>query len=358
LSSRHPQETAFKAMGPPMTDTNDETARDFLAEARKNLKTTVTPQPDYRKAGRDAGKALARALFGKFSDRQPPLASLSDRPKSAAGRAKSSSTKRTIGVIGRVVKGFCFLWATQFVVIATTLISIWLAALVAGFAIFVCFTRKWKNHGISSVVGVLLLILAPLTLFAMWSSQQEEQALPALRQSNPTVYLEKAKRHLSREAWLDEAKILVPSLYEVENAKDVAAKAAEQQRLSAEQKRIDAEQQAKVEEEVAENQQASCRENWAKCKDNTDIMKNYKNYRDAAYSCKDAANNQASYGTPDWPWGAFETYRTGDSGPKSGEIELIEGRAKFENGFGAMKRVFVRCVYDLNSRKVQYVEIN
>lgn len=328
-----------------MTNTSDANGDDYLAQARKNLKTNVPEQRDYDEIGREAGKALAMALFGGF---------LKNLPTNSTPKVSAAPTGR----IDRVAIGTGYFFGVLFTSLACVLVNGWLALGVVVFAVLVCFSRRLKSHGISVFVGVLLLLFVLPMVLAEWHSERRKAELAPLRQSNPTLYLERTRKLLTRNEWLQEAKLLDPKLYQAEYVIDEAArlfnKAVEDK---ANQKKLEEVAQAEA-SEVAENQQASCRENWAKCKDNTDIMKNYKNYRDAAYRCKDAANNQASYGTPDWPWGAFETYRTGDSGPKSGEIELIEGHAKFENGFGAMKRVFVRCVYDLNSRKVQYVEIN
>lgn len=100
----------------------------------------------------------------------------------------------------------------------------------------------------------------------------------------------------------------------------------------------------------------ACRSDWRKCRDNGDLVNHYGGLYLARAACKEAANDKASYGTPEWPgfWsgGAFGTYLRGTNYVTSGIVTLIETDAKFQNGFGAMVRSRVFCEYDLNKEQV------
>jgi hypothetical protein len=71
----------------------------------------------------------------------------------------------------------------------------------------------------------------------------------------------------------------------------------------------------------------------------------------------------AKYGTPDWGKGwfsgfPFTSYLPGDSAAETGKMTLIDNKAKFQNGFGAMVHVRVSCVYDFNTKSVEDVNIS
>lgn len=201
-----------------MTDTNDATGRNFLAEARENLKANVSEQTDYEKAGREVGKAFARGLFGKFADRNPRATASSVLPKSA-GRSMS-----------RFAKGMGFFFAVFFCSIALVFVNGWLATGLIVFSILVCFSRRLKGQGISIFVGLLLLLIALPFVLVGWSVETQKVALAPLRQSNPTAYLENARGVLSREKWLEETKLLAPERYQSELTEEEVTRLAENTR--------------------------------------------------------------------------------------------------------------------------------
>ena len=101
----------------------------------------------------------------------------------------------------------------------------------------------------------------------------------------------------------------------------------------------------------------SCRSDWTLCTDNADMANNYSGWSDAKFACKSAADNQARYGTPEWPWLAFSTFLKGGNYKTSGVATLIEPDAKFSNGFGAMVHSEVLCRYDLRAKKALDVTV-
>jgi hypothetical protein len=100
----------------------------------------------------------------------------------------------------------------------------------------------------------------------------------------------------------------------------------------------------------------SCRDDWKLCKDNSDMVNNSRAWQTAQVACRSRANEQARYGTPEWPTFFFSHYY-----PKipysTGIAVLIEPKAKFQNGYGAMAHTQVVCWYDLNTEKVINVEM-
>jgi hypothetical protein len=73
--------------------------------------------------------------------------------------------------------------------------------------------------------------------------------------------------------------------------------------------------------------------------------------------CKRAANDQAKYGSPDWPWLAFSSFYKGKNYVTSGMAVAIEPDAQFSNGFGAKVHSRVTCSYDLRAKRVTDVQI-
>lgn len=100
---------------------------------------------------------------------------------------------------------------------------------------------------------------------------------------------------------------------------------------------------------------SACKSDWSKCKDNVEMARNYDGWTLAEVKCKIAANKLAKYGTPEWPWLAFQSVARGTDYAESGEATLIEDEAKFQNQYGAMVHTKVGCDYDLRTKKVVYV---
>jgi DNA-directed RNA polymerase subunit RPC12/RpoP len=106
-----------------------------------------------------------------------------------------------------------------------------------------------------------------------------------------------------------------------------------------------------------ESAQPTCISDWRGCSDNADLIKRYNGIGDARFSCKKAAENSAKYGSPQWPFLSFGTFYDGDRYVKTGLAVLLEEKAQFSNGFGAMVHSAVTCTYDLNQKKVINVSI-
>jgi hypothetical protein len=102
----------------------------------------------------------------------------------------------------------------------------------------------------------------------------------------------------------------------------------------------------------------NCQATWSKCVDNEDMVNHYENWRNAQSQCKKAAIAAAKYGVPEFGWSPFSTFLTGSSYVTSGVALLFDDRAKFQNIFGAMAHVRVRCEYDLREKKVTEIKIN
>jgi len=103
------------------------------------------------------------------------------------------------------------------------------------------------------------------------------------------------------------------------------------------------------EQAAIEAAQKACNDDWRKCADNT-MLANSLNpiYGHARAACRIAADAQAKYGTPVWPWIKFSSYRYGIDYITTGNAVLIENDAQFQNGFGAMVHSRVICTYDMN----------
>jgi len=105
-------------------------------------------------------------------------------------------------------------------------------------------------------------------------------------------------------------------------------------------------------------QASLCHSDWSKCKDNDELANNYSPWMRAKLACKSEANTQVRYGSPEWPWLPFGTFRGGEDYVTSGIAILIEPDAQFQNGFGAMVHSRVECTYDLRAKRVINVDIS
>lgn len=99
-----------------------------------------------------------------------------------------------------------------------------------------------------------------------------------------------------------------------------------------------------------------CKSDWTKCSDNVEMARNYEGWTEAEVKCKIAANKLAKYGTPEWPWLAFQNLASGTDYAEKGEATLIENNAKFQNEYGTMVHTRVGCDYNLRNKKVEYVD--
>src|SRR5579863_4931411 len=50
---------------------------------------------------------------------------------------------------------------------------------------------------------------------------------------------------------------------------------------------------------------SACGSDWSKCSDNEDMANHYSGWTKITVACQTAADNQARYGTPKWPWLPF-----------------------------------------------------
>ncbi|MGH9806371.1 MAG: hypothetical protein ACRD9W_03780 [Terriglobia bacterium] len=100
-----------------------------------------------------------------------------------------------------------------------------------------------------------------------------------------------------------------------------------------------------------------CKSDWTKCSDNEDLVNNYSDWTKVQVECKEEANSEAKYGTPEWPWLPFGSFLKGTDYSTSGIATAIEADAQFQNGFGAMVHSTVTCRYDLRAQKVLDVSI-
>jgi hypothetical protein len=101
----------------------------------------------------------------------------------------------------------------------------------------------------------------------------------------------------------------------------------------------------------------TCSDDWRKCADNADLVNHWSGWVELKVKCKEAANDAAKYGTPEWPWLPFGYFHPGRDYIDTGIATAIENDAKFSNGFGAMEKVKVFCDYDLKGKKVTNVNI-
>lgn len=101
-----------------------------------------------------------------------------------------------------------------------------------------------------------------------------------------------------------------------------------------------------------------CRSDWAQCADNEQLVRNYSRWVNVQTDCQMAAEGQARYGNPVWPWGSFGSFYEGKLYVTSGIAVAVEPDAQFQNGFGAMAHSRVTCAYDLRAQRVITVNIS
>jgi hypothetical protein len=110
--------------------------------------------------------------------------------------------------------------------------------------------------------------------------------------------------------------------------------------------------------EEPKTQEYSCRYYWTKCADNDQLVNYYSDWSHIQVDCKYAANDQAKYGNPEWPWIPFGSFYKGNNYVTSGIAIAIEPDAQFSNGFGAKVHSRVTCTYDLRAKRVTNVDVS
>jgi hypothetical protein len=126
------------------------------------------------------------------------------------------------------------------------------------------------------------------------------------------------------------------------------------ERRAEEARRAAAAEQLRKQQEAAEN---ACRSDWSRCPNNGDVVNKYSGWFSAQYDCREAANKQARYGTPEWSSYFFSSYFPGTDYVKTGIATLVDKDAMFQNGFGAKVHSQVICKYNLRSKSVIDVSI-
>ena len=102
----------------------------------------------------------------------------------------------------------------------------------------------------------------------------------------------------------------------------------------------------------------TCEEDYTACATLQEAIDNNDRIKiTAASRCKIAAEDAAKYGEPEWPWLTFSAARRSQSDLADGRVALVETDAKFQNGFGAMKKVVVVCHYDLIGNEVTKLNV-
>jgi len=102
----------------------------------------------------------------------------------------------------------------------------------------------------------------------------------------------------------------------------------------------------------------NCVSDWRKCNNTSELVENNDQITMAQQRCETAADRQANYGEPEFPFIAFSSYLPDEEAFEKGKVTLLEDQAKFENQYGAMTKVEARCVYDLKSKSVVSFEIH
>jgi hypothetical protein len=107
---------------------------------------------------------------------------------------------------------------------------------------------------------------------------------------------------------------------------------------------------AAAQKEIAANEACLTNGDWKTCGDNNGVIKVAGQYGEVAVTCQEAANTQAKYGTPKWPWLPFQNHEGGKSALTDGTMRFFENSAQFQNMFGAMAHVIVACDYNFNTK--------
>lgn len=119
-----------------------------------------------------------------------------------------------------------------------------------------------------------------------------------------------------------------------------------------------AEAEARKEKEAeAERALVACRKDYTQCRTQEELYNNF-DLIPARVACKSEAKGRANYGDPDFPGSSFvDGYFPSQNTAKTGVITLVENEARFQNAFGAMRRVSIKCTYDLKAEKLLYLNI-
>jgi hypothetical protein len=101
----------------------------------------------------------------------------------------------------------------------------------------------------------------------------------------------------------------------------------------------------------------ACSSDWTKCTDNEDLVNHYSDWYGVRSACERAAEQDARFGTPKWPFYDFGTFHKGNDYVRTGLAVSIEPDAQFQNAFGAMVHSRVTCSYDLRAARVVDISV-
>lgn len=113
----------------------------------------------------------------------------------------------------------------------------------------------------------------------------------------------------------------------------------------------------KLAEEKRSNPLKYCKTDWTACLNTEMLVNNYQEYDSIAIRCENATKRIAKWDIDFGRYNSFRSFYNSETDIKEGRIRLIDNDVKFQNGFGAWRRVPVICYYDLKNEIATVVEM-
>lgn len=96
---------------------------------------------------------------------------------------------------------------------------------------------------------------------------------------------------------------------------------------------------------------SGCASDWHKCADNAELAREYGDWKNIPRLCRQAAESDPQFGSPQWQDNAFTTVLPGKVYVMEGKVAVAEPDVAFISSDNVM-RAKVVCEYDLAQRKV------
>lgn len=108
-------------------------------------------------------------------------------------------------------------------------------------------------------------------------------------------------------------------------------------------------------EEKRSNPLKYCKTDWSACTTTEMLIENYSEVSQIQKKCEKATGMLAKWDYQFTYTPAYSSYYNSPSDLKEGKLRLIDDDVKFQNGFGAWRRISVVCYYDLKAKNAYLV---
>ena len=199
---------------------------------------------------------------------------------------------------------------------------------------------------------ILLIALLPLLFLSGCRNEQEEATKLGFSDSQEMKKIQALGWHNKERYNEDSAIIAGYSSYAEMKVAEEKKRKIEEEKKRAEELAL---QKKREEEDRRLNAEKYCKSDWTACATTEMLIENYSGISQIRSKCERATGMVAKWDYQFVYSPAYTSYYNSESDLKEGKLRLIDNDVKFQNGFGAWRKLAVVCYYDLKQQNAYLV---